>query len=62
MLLQWNHERERERDCVVCVRDKHVIDALMGACVLCDNYAVFFGFCCETFKVLLWELKLVFNS
>lgn len=42
MLLQWNHERERERDCVVCVRDKHVIDALMGACVLCDNYAVFF--------------------
>jgi hypothetical protein len=46
MLLQWNHERERERErervCVVCVRGKHVIDAIMGACVLCDNYAVFF--------------------
>jgi hypothetical protein len=45
MLLQWNHERERERerDSVVCVWGKHVIDALMCACVLCDNYVVFFG-------------------
>jgi hypothetical protein len=53
-------ERERERDCVVCVWGKHVIDALMCACVI--TMLFFSGFCFETFKVWLWELKLVFMS
>jgi len=65
MLLQWNHEREREREreFVLCVCGASMWLMQLWVLVCCVIIMLFFfGFCCETFKVLLWELKLVFMS
>jgi hypothetical protein len=63
MLLQWNHERERERERLCCVCGASMWLMLLCVLVSCGIIMLFFlGFCCETFKVWRWELKLVFMS